>query len=86
MSKRIAFLCLLLAFWSAIAFAAHQHSSATESATCSVCIAAYSSSPTTTTILPKVLFVSVSTFLPEPISAKQCLMVFALCVRPPPVV
>jgi hypothetical protein len=31
-----------------------------------------------------VLFVAVSTFLPEPISAKQRLMAFALCVRPPP--
>ena len=32
-SKRIACLCVLLTFWSAIAFAAHQHSNATESAT-----------------------------------------------------
>jgi len=67
-----------------MAFAAHQHSNATESATCTVCIAAHSASPKTTTTLPRVLFVSVSTFLPEPISAKQRLIVFALCVRPPP--
>lgn len=84
MSKRIACLCVLLTFWSAIAFAAHQHSNATDSATCTVCIAAHSASPKTTITLPRVLFVSVSTFLPEPISAKQCLIVFALCVRPPP--
>jgi hypothetical protein len=84
MSKRIALLCLLLAFWSAIAFATHQHSNATESATCSVCIAAHSASPRITTTLPRVLFVSISTFLLEPISAKQRLIVFALCVRPPP--
>jgi hypothetical protein len=83
-AKRIACLCVLLTFWSAIAFAAHQHSNATESATCGVCIAAHSASPKTTTTLPRVLFVSVSTFLPEPISAKQRLIVFALCVRPPP--
>jgi hypothetical protein len=83
-SKKIALLCLLLAFWSAIEFAAHQHSNANESAKCTVCIAAHSASPKTTTTLPRVLFVSVSTFLPEPISAKQRLIVFALCVRPPP--
>ena len=83
-SKSIASLCLLLAFWSAIEFAAHQHSNATESAKCAVCIAAHSASPKTTTALPKVSFVAVSTFLPEPISVKQRLIVFALCVRPPP--
>ena len=83
-SKRIALLCLMLTVWSALAFAAHQHSNATESAKCTVCIAAHSASPKTITTLPKVLFVAVSTFLPEPISAKQRLIAFALCVRPPP--
>jgi hypothetical protein len=85
-SKRIACLCVLLTLWSAIAFAAHQHSNSTESATCTVCIAAHSASPKTTTTLAKVLFVSLSTFRPEPVSAKQHLTVFVLCVRPPPCV
>jgi hypothetical protein len=75
---------VLLTIWSAIAFAAHQHSNDTESATCTVCIAAHSASPKTTITLPRVMFVSVSAFLPEPISTKQRLIVFALCVRPPP--
>jgi len=83
-SKRIACLCLLLTFWSAIAFAVHQHSNATEAAKCTVCIAAHSASPKATTTLPKVLFVSASTFRPKPVSAKQCLIAFALSVRPPP--
>jgi len=84
-TKRIACLCLLLTFWSAIAFATHQHSNATESATCPVCIAAHSASPQAPTTLPKVMFVSVSTFRPEPVSAKrQRLITFALSVRPPP--
>jgi hypothetical protein len=34
--------------------------------------------------LPRVPFVAVSIFLPEPVSAKQRLIGFALCVRPPP--
>jgi hypothetical protein len=83
-SKRIACLCVLLTFWSAIAFATHQHLSPTESSTCTVCIAAHSASPQTATVLPTVMFVSVSTFRPEPVSAKQRLTVFVLCVRPPP--
>jgi hypothetical protein len=85
-SKSIALLCLLLAFWSAISFAAHQHSNATEAANCTVCIAAHSASPKTTTTLPKVMFVPVSSLRPEPVSAKQQrLIAFALSVRPPPV-
>lgn len=84
MSKRIACLCVLLTFWSAMAFAAHQHSTATESATCTVCIAAHSASPKTTTTLPRVMFLPVDTFRPEPVSAKQRLTIFVLCVRPPP--
>jgi hypothetical protein len=86
-SKRIACLCVLLTFWAAIAFASHQHSNETESATCTVCIAAHSASPQTSTILPNAAFVPVFTFEPEPLSAKQQrLTPFALSVRPPPTV
>jgi hypothetical protein len=84
MSKRIACLCVLLTFWSAVAFAAHQDSTATESATCTLCIAAHSASPKITTTLPRVMFVPVDTFRPEPVSVQQRLTVFVLCVRPPP--
>ena len=83
-AKRIACLCVLLTIWSAVAFAAHHHSSAADSTTCTVCIAAHSASPKTTTTLPRVMFVTVSTFRPEPVSARQLLTIFVLCVRPPP--
>jgi hypothetical protein len=83
-TKRIACLCVLLTFWSAIAFATHQHSNATEAAKCTVCIAAHSASPKTTSAPLKTKFVAVSTFRAEPAAAKQCLIAFALCVRPPP--
>jgi hypothetical protein len=86
-SRRVALLCLLLTLWSALAFAAHHHSNAIEAAKCTVCIAAYSASPQVPSTLPKVTFVSVSTLRPEPaVSAKQHLIAFALCVRPPPAV
>jgi len=84
-TKRIACVCVLLTIWSAVAFAAHQHSSATDSATCTVCIAAHSASPKTTSPLPRVMFASVSVFRAEPVVAtKQRLIPFALSVRPPP--
>lgn len=83
-SKRIACLCLLLTLWSAIAFAVHQHSNATEAAKCTVCIATHSASPKATSAPLKATFVAVSTFRAEPVAAKQCLIAFDLCVRPPP--
>ena len=83
-SKSIALLCLVLTFWSAIAFAVHQHSDATEAAKCTVCVAAHSASPKTPSIVVHTTFVAVATFRAEPVSAKQRLVAFALTVRPPP--
>jgi len=83
-SKRLAFVCLLLTIWSAIAFVVHQHSSATEAAKCTVCVAAHSASPKTTSNLQKAAFVALSTVHAQPVSAKHHLVAFALSVRPPP--
>jgi hypothetical protein len=83
-SKGIAFVCMLLTFWSAIAFITHQHSSTTEAAKCTVCVAAHSASPKITSNLLKATFVAVSIVQAQPVSAKQRLIVFALSVRPPP--
>jgi hypothetical protein len=83
-TKRIACLCLLLTFWSAIAFATHHHSNAIEAARCTVCIAAHSASPTAPSTLLQATFVAVSTFRAEPVAAKQRFIGFALSVRPPP--
>jgi hypothetical protein len=85
-SKRIAWFCLLLTFWSAFAFFAHHHASANEAAKCAVCVAAHSAAPKATARLPKATFVRVSMFRAEPVSAKQHLVTFALSVRPPPAV
>ena len=83
-SKRIAWLCLLLAFWSAIALVSHQHSNAAEAAKCTVCVASLSASPKPIFTPPRVAFVSVRSLRMEPISAKLRLIAFALSVRPPP--
>jgi preprotein translocase subunit SecG len=84
--KRIAWLCLLLTFASALAFAWHHHSNATESAKCTVCVAAHSAAPKASAKLPNATFVPIGTSRVEPVSAKQRLVVFALSVRPPPAV
>jgi hypothetical protein len=85
MSKRIAWLCLLLMLWSAIAFAAHHHSDGDESAKCSVCVAALSAAPTAPALPLCTVFLAVSRVRTEPVAAaKQRLIAFALTVRPPP--
>jgi hypothetical protein len=83
-SKRVAFFCLILTFWSALAFAAHHHSSANEAAKCTVCIAAHSASPRVDSTPRPTTFVVVSAFRAEPVSAKKRFIAFALSVRPPP--
>jgi len=82
--KCVALLCLALTLWSSLAFAAHHHANGVESAKCAVCVAAHSAAPRTEVAPLKVTFVPVLTFLPEPISAAQRVVAFALSVRPPP--
>jgi hypothetical protein len=83
--KYLAVMCLLLTFWSAIAFAAHHHSNGTEAAKCTVCVAAHSAAPKATASLLKAKFTPTS-FLPEPVFAAQSFVAFALSVRPPPAI
>jgi len=85
-SKRVAWLSLLLTLWSALAFVAHHHSSQNESGACQVCVAAHSASPTNASVAPKPFFRRVIVFRAQPTAAKQRLIAFALCVRPPPAV
>jgi hypothetical protein len=83
-SKKVALLCLLLTVWSAVALAAHHHSSATDAAKCTVCIAAHSASPKAVSTLPKATHIFAFAPVLDPVSAKQTLIFFALRVRPPP--
>ena len=84
--KSLAVMCLLLTFWSAIAFAAHHHSNATESAKCTVCVAAHSTAPKAIASLLKANFTPISNLLPVPVFATQRFVAFALSVRPPPAI
>lgn len=84
--KSIALICLLLLVSSAVALAAHQHSSDIDGAKCAVCVAAHSASPQTIRSVAPVKFVAVSTLQVRPVDSKYRLVVFALSVRPPPAV
>ncbi|MFY9905548.1 MAG: hypothetical protein WAK62_10410 [Terriglobales bacterium] len=84
-SKRIAWLSLLLTLWSAMAFAMHHHTDAGESASCQVCIAAHSTAPVVASPTPKPVLRRLVAFRLQTSVAKQRLIPFTLCVRPPPV-
>ena len=83
-SKKIALLCLLLTVWSAAALTAHHHSSATDAAKCTVCVASHFAAPKAVASLPQANRVFAKAVVLHPISAKQRLVSFALRVRPPP--
>jgi hypothetical protein len=82
--KYVAIVCLMLTLWSAVAAVAHHHPKGTESAKCSVCVAAHSVAPKVAANLAKTTFSSVTMFRAVPVSAKERLVAFALSVRPPP--
>jgi len=86
LSKKVAWLSLLLTLWSAVAFAVHHHSSQDESGACQVCVAAHSSSPASPSLAPKPVFRRVVTQRTQPSAGNHRLRVFALYVRPPPAV
>lgn len=83
-SKKLALLCLILTFWSALAFAYHNHSNTTEATQCNVCVVAHSASPKAAFVFTEAVLVKVSTFQATPVPTKQRLVAFALNVRPPP--
>jgi hypothetical protein len=83
-SKKAALFCLLLTVWLAVGLAAHHHSSATDAARCSVCVAAHAAAPEAATTPSRVTFVSAFIQVSELVPAQQRLVSFALSVRPPP--
>jgi hypothetical protein len=84
--KYVALLCLLLMFWSAVAFVAHHHSNGSDSAKCTVCVSAHSAAPKATAHALKASFSEVFNLRAHPSAVKQLLVVFALSVRPPPAI
>jgi hypothetical protein len=84
--KLAAAICLVLTLWSVVTVVAHHHPKGTESATCSVCIAAHSAAPKAGVTVASATFTSISIFRADAVSAKERFIAFALSVRPPPTI
>jgi hypothetical protein len=81
-----AWLCLSLMLWTAAAESTHNHPSQTDAASCSICVAAHSTSPTVSSTHVRPVFTTVGVLREEAVIAKARLDGFELGSRGPPVV
>jgi hypothetical protein len=79
-------LCLSLMLWTAVAESTHNHPNKTESAACSICVAAHSSAPTATSHRARPVFEAIDLLQEEEVIANARLSVFDLGIRGPPAV
>lgn len=82
--KYVALLCLLLTLGSAVATVVHHHSGASDSAKCTVCVAAHSARPSVASSLSSISAKLVAAVPIFTVRTQQRLVPFALNVRPPP--
>jgi hypothetical protein len=80
-----AWLCLSLMFWTAAVESTHNHPSQTDAATCSICVAAHSTRPTTSSVQTAPVFATVGLLQEKPLLAKARLDVAEIGIRGPPV-
>ena len=85
-TKWTAWLCLSLMVWMAAVESAHNHATRTESASCSICVAAQSASPTLSSSPIAPVFAAVGLLQEEEVIAIARLSVFDLGIRGPPAV
>jgi hypothetical protein len=71
--------------WTVAAESTHNHPNQTESASCSICIAAHSASPTSSTIQAAPVFAAVGLLREEDVIAKTRFDFSELGIRGPPV-
>jgi hypothetical protein len=81
-----AWLCLSLMLWTAAVESIHNHPSQTEAATCSICVAAHSSSPTVSSHHTRPVFAAVGVLREKAVLAKARFDVFDIGIRGPPAV
>lgn len=80
----LAWLCLSLMLWTAIAESTHNHANQTEAASCTICVAAHSSAPATSFHQDRPIFDTVGLLSEEEVIAKAQLGIFELGIRGPP--
>jgi hypothetical protein len=79
-----AWLCLSLMLWTVAAESAHHHATRTESASCSICVGARSSSPTVCASQTAPVFAAIGLLQEEDVIAKARLDFSDLGIRGPP--
>jgi len=72
--------------WTAVAESTHNHPNKTESASCSICVVAHSTTPTASCSQARPVFATVGQLQEEEVIAKARLSVFDLGIRGPPAV
>ena len=83
-TRWLAWLCLSLMLWAAIAESTHSHANQTEAASCSICVVAHSTAPTLSTHQLRPLFTTIGLLSEKEVTAKAQLEVFELGIRGPP--
>ena len=79
-----AWLCLSLMLWTAAAESTHNHPKQTESASCRICVAAHSASPTVSSGHTAPVFAAIGLLQEEDVIAKAQLDFSNLGIRGPP--
>jgi hypothetical protein len=77
-------LCLSLMLWAAAVESTHNHPTQTESASCSICVAAHSASPTVSSIQAAPVFAAIGLLREEDVVAKARFDFSDLGIRGPP--
>jgi hypothetical protein len=85
-SRWLAWLCLSLMLWTAVAESTHNHPNKTEATSCSICALAHSASPAASCNQARPIFEAVGLLQEEEVIAKARLSVLELGIRGPPAV
>ena len=80
-----AWFCVSLMLWAAAAESTHYHPTGTDSASCSICVVAHSSSPTLSSGRSAPLFAAIGLLQEEDVIAKARLEFSERGIRGPPV-
>jgi hypothetical protein len=84
--RLLAWLCLSLMLWAAVAESIHNHLNQADSASCSVCVVAHSTAPTASCCHARPIFEAIGLLQEKAVIAKAWLSVFDLGIRGPPAV
>jgi hypothetical protein len=85
-SRWFTWICLALMLWAAVAESTHNHPNKTESASCSICVVAHSTTPTASLNHVQPVFAAIGLTQEEEVVAHARLSVIDLGIRGPPAV